>query len=44
LADGVFLTPTIVKLSPAPVRKIVGTLTQAAPFPQAIGIAADRRL
>jgi circadian clock protein KaiB len=44
LADGVFLTPTIVKLSPAPVRKIVGTLTQAAPFPQAVGIAADSRL
>ena len=44
LADGVFLTPTIVKLSPAPVRKIVGALTQAAPFLQAIGIAADSRL
>jgi circadian clock protein KaiB len=44
LADGVFLTPTLVKLSPAPVRKIVGALTQPAPFLQAIGIAADSRL
>jgi circadian clock protein KaiB len=26
LADGVFMTPTLVKLNPHPVRKIVGTL------------------
>jgi circadian clock protein KaiB len=28
LADGIFLTPTLVKLAPSPVRKIVGTLSQ----------------
>src|SRR4029077_2875361 len=28
LAEGVFMTPTLVKLAPAPVRKIVGTLSQ----------------
>lgn len=27
LADGVFLTPTLIKLTPAPVRRIVGTLS-----------------
>lgn len=30
LADGVLMTPTLVKFSPAPVRTIVGTLTQTA--------------
>ena len=38
LADGVFLTPTIVKLSPAPVRKIVGSLTQAIRFCKPLGL------
>ncbi len=28
LADGILLTPTLVKLSPAPFRKIVGNLSQ----------------
>jgi circadian clock protein KaiB len=28
LADGIFLTPTLVKLAPDPARKIVGTLSQ----------------
>jgi circadian clock protein KaiB len=31
LADGILLTPTLVKLSPGPVRKIVGTLSQLQP-------------
>ena len=26
LADGIFLTPTLIKLAPSPVRQIVGTL------------------
>jgi circadian clock protein KaiB len=43
LTDGVFLTPTLVKLSPPPVRKIVGSLTQIAPILQAIGISSDGR-
>jgi circadian clock protein KaiB len=28
LADGVLLTPTLVKLSPTPIRKIIGNLSQ----------------
>lgn len=28
LEDGVFMTPTLLKLTPAPTRKIVGTLSQ----------------
>lgn len=28
LADGILMTPTLVKLEPAPLRKIVGTLSQ----------------
>jgi circadian clock protein KaiB len=40
LADGVMLTPLLVKLSPAPVRKIVGTLSQRDPVLQALGLPA----
>ena len=31
LADGIFMTPTLVKLAPSPVRRIVGTLSQTQP-------------
>ncbi len=37
LADGVFMTPTLLKLSPGPVCKIVGTLSNAMPVLQALG-------
>ena len=41
LADGIFMTPTLVKLSPAPApRRIVGTLSQAQPVMQAFGVEA----
>ena len=30
LTDGIFLTPTVVRLAPLPVRRIVGTLSQPA--------------
>lgn len=40
LEDGIFMTPTLVKLAPAPVRRIVGTLTQLQPVLQAIGLEA----
>lgn len=40
LEDGIFMTPTLVKLAPAPVRRIVGTLTQPQPVLQAIGLDA----
>ena len=38
LADGVLLTPMLVKLSPAPIRKIVGSLSQREPVLQALGL------
>jgi circadian clock protein KaiB len=38
LADGVLMTPTLIKLSPAPVKRIVGTLSQAATVAQALGL------
>lgn len=28
LADGIFMTPTLIKLTPSPIRRIVGTLSQ----------------
>lgn len=39
LAEGIFMTPTLIKLapSPAPVR-IVGTLSQKLPLMQALGL------
>lgn len=39
LADGIFMTPTLVKLAPlpAPVR-IVGSLSQRLPLMQALGL------
>jgi circadian clock protein KaiB len=37
LADGIFMTPTLVKLAPSPVRKIVGTLSQMQPVMLALG-------
>jgi len=40
LADAVFMTPTLIKLAPLPVRTIVGTLTQADTVLQALGLQA----
>jgi len=41
LADGIFMTPTLVKLAPSPApRRIVGTLSQAQPVMQAFGVEA----
>lgn len=39
LNDGVFMTPTLVKLEPAPTRRIVGTLSEAGAVVQALGLA-----
>lgn len=39
LTDGVMMTPLLVKLSPAPVRKIVGSLGQRASVLQALGLS-----
>jgi len=40
LADGVMLTPLLVKLSPAPVRRIVGNLSPGEPVLLALGLPA----
>jgi circadian clock protein KaiB len=40
LADAVFMTPTLIKLSPAPVRRIVGTLSQTETVLNALGLKA----
>jgi circadian clock protein KaiB len=37
LAEGIFMTPTLLKLEPAPVRRIVGTLSQTQVVLQALG-------
>jgi circadian clock protein KaiB len=39
LMDGIFMTPTLVKLAPAPApKRIVGTLSQTQPVLQALGL------
>ena len=38
LADGIFMTPTLIKLAPGPVRRIVGTLSQTQPVLDACGM------
>lgn len=41
LADAIFMTPTLVKLAPLPVRTIVGTLGQTPIVMQALGLESD---
>lgn len=38
LADSIFMTPTLVKLAPPPVRSIVGTLRHTELVLQALGL------
>ena len=38
LADGILMTPTLVKLAPSPARSIVGTLSQTRSVLQALGL------
>ena len=38
LDDGIFMTPTLLKLAPMPIRKIVGTLSQVQSVLQALGL------
>lgn len=40
LADGIFMTPTLVKLAPKPTRKIVGTLSHRQSLLDALGLFA----
>ena len=43
LADGIFMTPTVVVLTPPPVRRIVGTLSQTQTVLLALGLEAVPR-
>jgi circadian clock protein KaiB len=38
LAEGILMTPTLLKLAPLPARRIVGTLSQARALLQALGL------
>jgi circadian clock protein KaiB len=40
LQDSIFLTPTLLKLSPSPAGKIVGTLGEAAVLAQVLGLGS----
>jgi len=41
LADGIFMTPTLVTLGPGPVQKIVGTLSQTETVLQTLGLGQE---
>jgi circadian clock protein KaiB len=41
LKDQIFMTPTLVKFSPLPAGKIIGTLNQTKPVLQALGIGTS---
>jgi circadian clock protein KaiB len=38
LADHIFMTPMLIRLAPAPVRRIIGTLSQPEKVLQAMGL------
>jgi circadian clock protein KaiB len=40
LADGILMTPTLVKLMPSPARRIVGTLSHSQPVLLALGLGS----
>jgi circadian clock protein KaiB len=41
LDDGIFMTPTLVVLAPAPIRRIVGTLTQPLTLLQTLKLETE---
>jgi circadian clock protein KaiB len=41
MIDGIFMTPTLIRLAPSPVRMVVGTLSQSASLLEALGLALD---
>jgi len=43
LEAGVLMTPTLLKIAPSPGRRIVGTLSQAQPLLQALGLPEGAR-
>jgi circadian clock protein KaiB len=44
LVDGIFMTPTLIKLAPSPTRMIVGTLSNPQPVIQALGLNVPARV
>ncbi len=40
LADRIYMTPTLIRLAPAPVRRIVGTLSEGERVLHALGLEA----
>lgn len=40
LAEGVFMTPTLIRLTPVPAQRIVGTLSQTQTVLDALGLHA----
>ena len=38
LADGIFMTPTTIRLAPAPARRVVGTLSESRSALQSLGL------
>ena len=40
MADGIFMTPALVKLTPAPIVRVIGTLTRTEATLQALGLEA----
>jgi len=40
LADGILMTPTLVRLAPTPVERIIGTLSQTQTVLRALGLEA----
>jgi len=38
LADGILMTPTLIRLAPSPIQRIVGTLSQAQTVLEALGL------
>src|SRR4029453_14222663 len=38
LADRILMTPTLVKVEPSPIRRVIGTLSQTQPVLQALGL------
>ena len=38
LTDGIFMTPTLIKLAPSPVQKVVGTLSDLDRIAEVLGL------
>jgi circadian clock protein KaiB len=41
LTDGIFMTPTLIKVSPSPVRMIVGTLDRTDALLEGLGLSTN---